>query len=425
MKKEMAKNLFIHTSDDTDSEKFIHIKVTSGDSLDDVIKKLAKRLKRKTHQEIQLYDTGSLIADDTNLADLFGEANSKRLTYSIKETNQKLDKFLHPNPINKSTGQSRKTSSASQSRLEEPLEEGEDIDQLLGDRESRESRHGRKRKYSHNQSTHSSENFMGKKQRHKSETNIDAHKVFKKRKYSDDDIRQPGTKFQRLDFEEGEIHDYYDNSELTTPINRKEYTATEVCKKREEYGNFNDILKDTGTTKFSELSKMFEKIRLNEDRKLTVKKRLGERIPKLKNSKSIENKKGYINFFLNTVNLHQIRTKRQCDFKLNLILDIDSTILHSETIDLNSDLETNRQEEIFVINPRKECKLRFKVRKSFLEFLKRISELCNVYISTHAQEFYALDVVRIINEETGISIKDDQVHSVKTQMTAIQQKTLR
>jgi hypothetical protein len=414
MQKEVKRNLFLHATDDIDPEIYIHLKLGENHIVEDIKRKLGKRLKMDTYRNIELYNSDLKLENDTSVAELIIKDNEiTHLRYEIKSSE---NVFIEPTPIIRTT---RKTSSASKhsrkSKFVE-VEAGEAIDELD---DSPVNVHKRT-----SSEVEQSENFMGKKQKHRDA--FDADKVFKKRKYSDDNYPR---KLHRPDLEEGEIQDYYDSSpsminrtvNKTIPdfdINNIDFAVT----KREEFGSFN--LEDSENN-FNELDKLFEKIRLHEERKVKVKKSLGERIQKIKNSKQVENKKGYLNFFLDTVNLTSIRQKRQCDFKLNLILDIDSTILHSETLDINSDFETNKQDEIFVITPREGCKLRFKVRKTVLEFLRSISELCNIYISTHAQEFYALDVVRILNEETGIGINEDQVHSVKNPLIVLPQKTLR
>jgi len=84
--------------------------------------------------------------------------------------------------------------------------------------------------------------------------------------------------------------------------------------------------------------------------------------------------------------------KRRKEFeykKINLILDIDSTLIHALNVEENSSpvhLDTYDNSEIFEISiffNDKGYNLKFKIRKYVIEFLKISENFCNIFICTH------------------------------------------
>ena len=54
-------------------------------------------------------------------------------------------------------------------------------------------------------------------------------------------------------------------------------------------------------------------------------------------------------------------------------------------------------------------KLRFKIRKFVINFLKEVQDFCNIFIYTHGVEPYAKEVVKKLNEEANINISMENV----------------
>jgi hypothetical protein len=446
MRKEAStKTIYIQHKEKGDSDMVYTIGVDIDDTVKDIKQKLRKKIGNKSYRCINIYRDEEPLGNELTVEKLFNDENQLSLYYDeIKDITEKNDEFVDPSPVirspikannfESSSGYRNKNSSGkrkkSKKRLPDDDEEGEIRDLSFS---PQKKSHKEKRKYSENLEDKS---FTKRKQRH-SEIEELTDKVCKKRKYSDTDSPTKKDRMQRLDLEEGEIDEFIasfnenkikNNISNYSNIEENINTAVVELKKLEELGNFNYIEKENESQyQIKELSSMFDKVKLNDNHKEAAKKKIEKEILKLRNMKQtdIMSKKAYVNFYLNTFNLNAIRLKKPIDHKLNLILDIDSTILFSELLDINSEVESDKPNETFIITPKKESKLRFKIRKGFAEFLTKLSQLCNIYISTHAQEFYALDVVRVLNEEYGVCIKEEQVHSVKFPSTVLSQKTLR
>jgi hypothetical protein len=178
--------------------------------------------------------------------------------------------------------------------------------------------------------------------------------------------------------------------------------------------------------KIQEIENLMKEIKLNEEKKSTMRMRT-DVIPKVKNKKEVYFNNSFLMFYLNTFALSSVAKKlNNREFKLNLVLDIDSTLLFAE-----HDSKLNNANpwklEAPLITPvigNTPYKLRLKIRKNTIDLLRRASNFCNIFIYTHGQEPYAWEVVRVLTELSGIEIKHENVIGLKYN-TPPTQKSLR
>jgi len=101
--------------------------------------------------------------------------------------------------------------------------------------------------------------------------------------------------------------------------------------------------------------------------------------------------------------------------KINLVLDIDCTLIHALNFDENSkssNIDPTDNLRIFEIsiNYNEKCyNLKFKIRKYVVEFLQNSFKFCNIFICTHGVEPYAKQVVKILNEQADICIPHENI----------------
>lgn len=198
------------------------------------------------------------------------------------------------------------------------------------------------------------------------------------------------------------------------------------------------------SSKLEEVDSLMRSIKLNEDKKSLMRMKNNLTIPRIKNKKDVFFNQSYLLFYLNSYPLESIsRRLDNKEFKINIVLDIDSTIIFAETIsrdilanttEASNYMPTNdkvfnssfEKEEIFFIKPvinNAVFTLKFKIRKYVIEFIQRVSRFANLYIHTHGQEPYAKEVIKIINTLSGVGIKEENICAAKTNIPT--QKTLK
>ena len=132
---------------------------------------------------------------------------------------------------------------------------------------------------------------------------------------------------------------------------------------------------------------------------------------------TIDNKFKY--YCINTIPL-EIMMKKIKNKKINIILDIDQTLIFSkEEYLFNPNLKEEQTKNSFFITVPNEIskenpfKLIFDLRPKLKEFLIGLSKFCNIYICTLAKENYAKMVLNIIKFETGIEIPMTNIVATK------------
>lgn len=115
--------------------------------------------------------------------------------------------------------------------------------------------------------------------------------------------------------------------------------------------------------------------------------------------------------------------------KINIVLDLDQTIIHSKPIELfnskSKQLLTNESHTIKGIINETKFALYFNFRPFFKEFISLLKPFASFYIFTLSHQNYARLVVDIIRNTTGIELSEERVISMKTQEEAMHfQKSL-
>jgi hypothetical protein len=177
-----------------------------------------------------------------------------------------------------------------------------------------------------------------------------------------------------------------------------------------------------------EINKMISNIHINDENKEML-RRLQSDVPSVRNRKEKLIDKSYLAFHLQRIDLKSLK-ESVGDFKLNLILDIDSTILFAENDDrIGVDKLDEDVHYITYFEPsvNREYSLKFKIRKHIVEFLQSVSQICNIYVSTHAQLAYAKEVLSIIAKKSNVDIDLDNIKArtpLDVSMNNINAKTL-
>lgn len=106
--------------------------------------------------------------------------------------------------------------------------------------------------------------------------------------------------------------------------------------------------------------------------------------------------------------------KMRPEHKINLVLDIDSTMIYSkELASLNAILENYNDSHKIEINVENfNFKMVFNLRGYLNEFLQRMKKICNFYICTLSKEPYAMEILKIIQDKTGIEIPKENIIAV-------------
>lgn len=169
-----------------------------------------------------------------------------------------------------------------------------------------------------------------------------------------------------------------------------------------------------------EIDEMMNQIKLNDQTKETMRNKADSYTLNVKTLTEEYLNKAYLNFRLNSVPLNSLLIKNN-DFKINIVLDLDSTLIFADQADRvdNLDYQNPDKEEIFLIQPmisKNVYKLKFKIRKNCLELIRKLSKICNIFIYTHAQEPYAKEVVKLLSERSGIEIKEENIYAMKSQV---------
>ena len=132
---------------------------------------------------------------------------------------------------------------------------------------------------------------------------------------------------------------------------------------------------------------------------------------------NIDNKFRY--YCINTIPL-EIMMKKVNNKKINIILDIDQTLIYAKeenTFNLNlKEEQTKNSFPITVPNEfikEKEFKFFFDFRPKLKELLIGLNKFCNLYVCTLARENYAKLVLNIIKLETGIEIPINNIVATK------------
>jgi hypothetical protein len=174
------------------------------------------------------------------------------------------------------------------------------------------------------------------------------------------------------------------------------------------------------------IESMMKAISLNEQNKQFMRKSYEQKIPIINNKKS-----EYSNF---NQELKYISSAKISDknFRLNLILDIDSTLIFAEHVEKFYNKEEIaaliEKEEAFIVEPNLGnimFRLVFKIRKNVIEFIKKTSQFCNIYINTHGHEAYGYEVIKILSEKSGVEIKKENLYGIKVYPLITPPKTLK
>lgn len=101
--------------------------------------------------------------------------------------------------------------------------------------------------------------------------------------------------------------------------------------------------------------------------------------------------------------------------KMNIILDIDQTLVYSKRIDeksyLNKIEDTDNHYIEFYLNNEKYLYF-IQVRKGLNEFISKISPYCNFYINTMANPVYIKEVLTLLNKKYSLSLNDNGSNNV-------------
>ena len=102
--------------------------------------------------------------------------------------------------------------------------------------------------------------------------------------------------------------------------------------------------------------------------------------------------------------------------KINLVLDIDSTLIYSK--DFNQiEVHHNKyisddSHHIAITVEGHDYEMIFNLRGYLKEFLQRMKKICNFYICTLSKEPYAKEIIKIIQDKTGITIPAQNIIAV-------------
>ena len=102
--------------------------------------------------------------------------------------------------------------------------------------------------------------------------------------------------------------------------------------------------------------------------------------------------------------------------KINLVLDIDSTLIYSKDLsqidEKHSKYISDDSHHIAITVEGHDYEMIFNVRGYLKEFLLRMKKICNFYICTLSKEPYAKEIIKIIQNKTGITIPEQNIIAV-------------
>lgn len=128
---------------------------------------------------------------------------------------------------------------------------------------------------------------------------------------------------------------------------------------------------------------------------------INNEVPIIVNMKSLSS----FNYSLSKhLNLYKVETLYECTKKrINLVLDLDMTIVYSEEVEKISNYSNRDSETVYTLNPfvnDRHIKLYMKLRRFSKEMLKKLSYFCDFYVYTHGRTSYANEVIRVIKEQS-------------------------
>jgi len=109
--------------------------------------------------------------------------------------------------------------------------------------------------------------------------------------------------------------------------------------------------------------------------------------------------------------------------KINLILDLDSTMVFAENNEMDkfrihSQLFNPKQKEMFNIEfllEDKFWKMNIRIRKNVINLLRSVSKFCNIFINTHGQTPYAIEVIKLLSEKSKVHLSEKNLYALKSQ----------
>ena len=134
-----------------------------------------------------------------------------------------------------------------------------------------------------------------------------------------------------------------------------------------------------------------------------------------------ENKK--IKIYLNKINLKVLKEDILSiiqnyndiepieNYKMNLILDLDQTLIFSKENIKNEKADESKNIYNFSINQSNQdiINFHFQFRQGLVSFMNQMKQFCNLYINTLSNYQYALSIIKIINEKADCDIKVDNI----------------
>lgn len=128
--------------------------------------------------------------------------------------------------------------------------------------------------------------------------------------------------------------------------------------------------------------------------------------------------------FFPSLNKNKIKYKFIGKQKIDLILDIDQTLLFTrinpsnnlEILSLDETNPDNIYTAQFKSNSKEMITINYQIqlRSALKSFLEAMNKYCNLYINTHSQENYAKKVIKIISNKTGILIPNENIIASKS-----------
>ena len=172
-----------------------------------------------------------------------------------------------------------------------------------------------------------------------------------------------------------------------------------------------ELLCSEGKTIFSESSSFAE----TNDACNDYKNELMKIITNIKSKYKIEDNNLYENNLINKINDIILQTKRN---KVNIILDIDQTLIYSQRVNegenkisnLNETSIDNHYIEFYLEN--KKYLFHIQVRKGLKQFLSKLSPYCNFYVNTMANPIYIRAVLTLLNQKYNLNLINNGLNNV-------------
>lgn len=91
--------------------------------------------------------------------------------------------------------------------------------------------------------------------------------------------------------------------------------------------------------------------------------------------------------------------------KINLVLDIDCTMVFSRSIPLGEENKTFQDNQNFVMKVGdKECVFNLQARKGLANFLKELTPYCDFYVNSQASKYYILAVLQYLGKYYNLTL---------------------